>query len=197
MNLKAALIRPLIDWRKLLVASILTLLPPFNIMVLGYAIRTGLTFTEAPYQLPPWKPIWPLFRDGLVAIGIIGILSLPCVIFITISQIVSRTAELPQYAYLVPPLYLIILSYIIPALMLLVFSRPVKVALAQLIPTILQPNYLLAMTTGYLVWILLSVAATGISFLLAWTFIIPFVLLGATTFVGTCLIMSLTRQTFK
>lgn len=96
INYVEALKRPFKNTRNLVIGSILGMIPLVNLTVLGYSMEsTGLTEDKVKLnQLPEWKNYFDLFKKGLIAAIIGGLLLLPSIILImgTVSTVMMSPA---------------------------------------------------------------------------------------------------------
>ncbi len=81
INYVEALKRPFMNTKKFVIGSVLGMIPLVNLAVVGYTMEsTGLTEEEVKRNnLPEWKNYVDLFKKGLVAALIGGLLLLPAI----------------------------------------------------------------------------------------------------------------------
>lgn len=81
INYVDALKRPFKDTKKAVIGSVLGIIPIVNLTVIGYSMEsTGLTEDNVKRnELPEWKNYIDLFKKGLVAAAIGGLLLLPAI----------------------------------------------------------------------------------------------------------------------
>lgn len=96
INYVEALKRPFMNTKKFVIGSVLGMIPIMNLAVLGYSMEsTGLTEDNVKRNtLPEWKNYFDLFKKGLVAALIGGLLLLPSVALLlgTVGTVVMSPA---------------------------------------------------------------------------------------------------------
>lgn len=96
INYVEALKRPFKDPKKAVIGSVLGMIPLVNLTVIGYSMEsTGLTEDKVNRNdLPEWKNYFELFKKGLVAALIGGLLLLPAVAILlgTVGTVVMSPA---------------------------------------------------------------------------------------------------------
>ena len=199
LKVNAALLRCFRDWRRLLIGSVLAPIPGVNLIVTGYAIRAGVSFTEKPYQLPSWRPLGPLVRDGVLVL-LLTLAAMVPLLIITQVLIAAQNVVSGRTLWLIPFTYLVLISYVLPAI-IAVYGRAGSLAAALDAPAI----YYSVTTATYLkVWLAATIGALLIfgaglllTVLTAPTILLPFLVVGASSFVAQCFFLALFADLFR
>lgn len=199
LKVKAALVRCFRDWRRLLIGSVLAPIPVVNLLVTGYAVRAGASFPHEPYQLPPWRPLGPLFVDGIIVFLLSVIGALPVVLITQILFLLQDVIQNTRFLYILPLAYILILTYALPAI-IVVYARTGSLRTALDLPriyySITTADYLKAWLAGYIGTLAIFIVGVMLVSLTGPTVILPYLLLGATLFIGQTFLLSMINDTY-
>jgi hypothetical protein len=209
MEFVEAIKRPFSDWKKLLIAALMYMIPLISIVTqffgVGYLLECGKTAMKKTAKLPEWTDWGNLFVKGLVAFIISAIYFMPTVILILI---VAGTTILTGFSVqnlgvligslgvgmLLVLVVGIITAYVLPVAILTYASKGgfgSAFALKEVFAKAFTGQYLVAWLLSAVAGVVVMMVAGYLSALLALTFVLPLILSGLATAISGIIAMTL------
>jgi hypothetical protein len=190
-NYRAAILRPFLDWKKLIIGSLIAPLPVVNIIIMGYALRCARSFAQIPYQLPMWRPWKQLVLDGLMVYAISILAEVPVFVLFMLGSLPGIANYYTLITILVL-VYLLFIGYFLPAaLVIWARGRSLQLALSTCWRAAINSEYAIAWLVGSVLWVVMAGVLILVGYLLSITIVVPYLAFGAAVFAGLCMFMSL------
>jgi len=193
---------PFSDFNKLAIGAVLYIIPVVNlitgIFATGYILEAAKNAMNKKFTMPKWKGWGKLFVKGLLAVIITLIYFIPAMILLFIG-LGSRITIFMPVMIVIGAIVGIVTFYFSPnAIMQFIHYNRFSAAFRfkDVIKRGLTGRYLIAWIIAVIYTVLIILIGSGISSLLSFTIILPFIITGFIQFIASITMLTIIAQAY-
>jgi hypothetical protein len=202
LSYKEAIKRPFTDSKKLIIGSLLNIIPIINFFVLGYILEAAEETLTGKKALPEWADWGHLFKRGLVGVGISLVWAIPLFIVLVFGGGIAlltalatqNTAALTNAGAIVGIVFIVgLVTYYIIPLALLNYVEESHFGSAFALKTLLKKGFTKKYVVAWIVSVLIGIVLTSTAGLIPFA---SFVLQPAASFISAIITFTIIGEIF-